>query len=230
MEKRRKSVVITMIIAIVVLALFALGLVLYQLFTAPGIKTEEIDASKAKPATTDIDGVWEVVYGSAPNHSSVGFTFKESLPAEDKITSGSTTHVTGQATVKNKELVSARIVVDMTKVSTDVEKRDINVRNKIFKTEQYPEATFEVDKVTDLSMVGDDAQVAEVKIPGTLTIKGKSQKVDPTFKVVRDQDKILLSSTIRINRNDFGVESPEFVAAQIAEEGDVNVLLSMEKQ
>lgn len=230
MEKRRKSVVITMVAGIVVLALFALGIVLYQLFTGPGIKTGELDASRAKPATTDIDGVWKVAYGSAPNHSSVGFTFEESLPAEDKVTSGSTTHVSGQATVNNKELVSARIVVDMTKVSTDVEKRDINVRTKIFKTDQYPEATFEVDKPTDLSMVGDNAEVAEVSIPGTLTIKGKSQKVEPNFKIVRDKDKIVLSTIMHINRKDFGVESPEFVAAQIAEQGEVNVLLTLEKQ
>ncbi|GGG67916.1 YceI family protein [Corynebacterium pelargi] len=229
MEKRRKSVVITMVIAIVVLALFAVGLVLYQLFTGPGIKTEELDASKAKPATTDVNGVWHVVYGQAPNHSSVGFTFEESLPAEDKVTSGSTTHVEGQATVENEKLVSGRFVVDMTQVSTDVEKRDINVRTKIFKTDEHPEATYEVAGPVDLSGVDDQANVSELKIPGTLSIKGKSQDVDPTFKVVRDGDKIIISTTIRINRNDFGVESPEFVAAQIAEEGDVNVLLTLEK-
>lgn len=230
MDRKKKVIVSIVGTLIVLLALFSAGVAVFQLMNGPGVKTEELDASNAKPATTSIDGDWRVVSGTAPNLSSIGFTFQELLPAEDRVTSGSTRAIKGEAKVENSTLTSGRVEIDMAQIGTDQEKRDINVRSKIFMTDKFPIASFEVTEDVDLSSVGDDAQVAEVVVPGTLTIKDQSNPVKPTFKVVRSGDNIILSTTIHINRKDYNVESPEFIAAKINDEGDINVLLTLAKK
>lgn len=229
MEKRRKLIIGSTVALIVILALVALGIALTSLFTSPGVKTEALDASNAKPATTDVNGHWSVVHGSHPNISAAGFTFHEVLPAEERTTSGSTTEVSGDLSVRNGELTAGRVVVNMESVSTDTEKRDISVRRRIFETDKFPEAYFEADPGTKLDGIADDGQVDTITVPGTLTIHGVSKPVRPEFQVVRDGEKLIVSTTIPVRRQDYGVNSPEFVAAKIANDGEVNVLLTLEK-
>lgn len=229
MDRKRKSIIIIVGAVVVLLALFALATAIYPLLNSPGVKTEELDASNAKPATTEIDGEWRIVYGEKPNFSSIGFTFEEILPGEQQVTSGSTNALEGSATVRNETLESGRVVVDMDQVGTDQEKRDINVRSKIFNTNEFPEAVFEVKEPVSLRDVDSEANVSEIQVPGTLTIKGVTKDVKPTFKVLRSGDQMILSTIIYINRTDYGVETPDFVAARIAENGEVNVLLTLEK-
>ena len=39
----------------------------------------------------------------------------------------------------------------------------------------------------------------------------------------------MVSGAVPIDRNEFGVESPEMIAAEIADMGEVNILLSLQK-
>lgn len=229
MDRKRKSLIIIVGAVVILLGLIAAATVIYPLLNSPGVKTEELDASNAQPATTDINGEWHIVYGNKPNFSSVGFTFEEILPGNQQVTAGSTNALDGDIVIANDTLETGRVVVDMQQVGTDQEKRDINVRSNIFKTDTYPEATFEATEKVSLRDVGDDATVSEIVVPGDLTIKGVTKPVSPTFKVVRSGDQLILSTIIYINRTDFGVETPDFVAARIAENGEVNVLLTLEK-
>ncbi|AKK05905.1 hypothetical protein CMUST_07900 [Corynebacterium mustelae] len=229
MDRKRKPLIIGTVAAVILLATFAVATVLIPVFQGPGVKTGELDPRNATAATTEIDGAWKVVYGDAPNISSVGFTFKELLPSDARTTSGSTRGIRGNATISDATLTSGRIEVDMTSLSTDTERRDINVRQKIFETDSYPSANFEVTENVDLSNIPDDATVAEVTVTGDLTIKGKTNTVTSQYKVLRDGNKLTLSTTIPINRLDFGVETPEFVAAKIAEDGELNILITMMK-
>lgn len=226
----RKLIIVGTTVAIVVLALFALGTVAYSVFNSPGVQTKELDPSKAKPASVDLNGEWVVVHGNQPNVSSVGFTFQEILPAEEKITSGSTNALRGQAFVDDTVLTRAKVEVDMNQVGTDQEKRDINVRTKIFETDKFPTAQYELDKPVNLSDVPDNGSVETIDITGKLTIHGVTKEVTSPFKVLRSGKQLIISTIIPINRLDYGVETPEFVAAKINEEGEVNVLLTFEKK
>lgn len=227
--KFRTLIIVVFVILIVGLASVAVGPTLYQLVMGPGVKTEGIHADGAAPASTDVNGTWNVVHGNIPNTTSAGFTFAEILPGEEKITSGSTIDVSGEVIIEDNTLTSGLMTVDMTHISTDQEKRDINVRMKLFHTDQYPEATFEVTDAVDLSALPDTGTIAQVVIPGELTIHGKSKAVEPTFDVLRTGNQVIIASDIEINRLDFGVETPEFVAAKINETGEINVRIVMEK-
>ncbi|AEG81605.1 hypothetical protein AY498_00295 [Corynebacterium ulcerans] len=229
MEKKHKLIALGTAVIVVLLSVFAVAMAIIPLINGPGVKTEALDASDAKAATTDINGTWEVIYGKAPNISSAGFTFYEVLPAEKRVTSGSTQSVTGTVEVKEQKIVSGKVAINMADIRTDNDKRDNNVRAKIFEVEKYPEATFETTGSTDVSSIPEDGTTTEITIPGKLTIHGKTNTISPSFTIVRDADTVKLSSTIPINRLDYDVNTPEFVAAKIDTNGEINVLLTLKK-
>lgn len=227
--KFRTPIIVVTVIAIIILAFVAIAPPLYNLIMGPGVRTDGLHAEGASAASTNMNGTWDVVAGTLPNHSSVGFTFSEILPAEEKITSGSTSDVTGAIDIADNTLNSGLITVDMTNITTDQKKRDISVRMKLLHTDQFPTAAFEVTEPVDLSSIPDDGTVGQVVIPGTLTVHGETNDVTPTFDVLRTGEQVLIASDIEINRLDYNVEAPEFVAAKIHELGEINVRIALEK-
>lgn len=230
MLKRRKTVVTVLVVLIVVLGLASITPMLYSLIMGPGVKTGDLNAERAMPASTEMDGEWTVDLGDGDNPTAVGFTFNEILPAERKVTSGATQDVNGSVTVTDDTLTAGQIDVEMGDLSTDNERRDVNVRMKILHTDQFPTSTFAITEPADLSGIPDDGTPGEVSLTGDLTIHGVTNEVTDNFEVLRDGDRVVIAGDIAFNRLDFDVESPDFVAAKIAEEGEVNILLSMSKE
>lgn len=225
----RKIMVPIFIVIIVGLTLVAFAPMLYSIFTGPGVTTEPINADKTEPASTDLDGNWEVVKGNPSNYTSVGFTFAEILPAEQTVTSGSTNDVSGQAEISDSTVDSALITVNMDELTTDKQVRDENMKTKLFETAKYPEATFELTEPVDISSLPEDGSLGDVELTGDLTIKGETKSVTETFQAVRDGETILLGGNIPINRLDFNVITPDMIAAKIDEEGTIDIRLTMKK-
>ncbi len=224
-----KVVIAIFVILIVLLALVAVVPVLFALFMGPGIKTEGLDADGAKPATTDVNGEWHVARYRGKNTTSVGFTFYEILPSDRRATSGSTQAVEGWATIEAGTLKAGEVVVDMEQISTDNERRDINVRNKIFHTNEYPTATFSITEPADLSEVPGNGTPGKVTLTGEMEIRGETRPMVHEFDILRDGDRIIVAGDVLIDRHEYGVESPEFVAAKIDDTGELNIRLALEK-
>lgn len=226
--KRRRTLLIVAgsIIVVILLAVAFVPLALGGLF-GNGVKTEGIDESRLKAADTPLDGHWEVSSRPGPNDSSAGFTFFEILPGQEKVTSGSTEGVSGSADIEAGTLTAGEITVDMTNLTSDSDVRDSNVRRKILHTDQFPEATFRVTEPADVSQVPDDGSVAKVELTGEMTIHGETNTVTHEFDVARSGSSLIVAGDVPINRADYGVESPEFVAAKIDEQGEVNIRLNM---
>lgn len=72
--------------------------------------------------------------------------------------------------------------------------------------------------------------MGQVTIPGELTVHGVTNHVEPVFDVVRSGKHVTIASTLPINRLDYDVKPPEFVAALINEEGEANIRLTFEKE
>lgn len=229
MLKSQKTIVSIVVVLVLIIGLAVVAPVIYGLVMGPGVKTGGLNPESAEPASVEMDGQWTVVRGDQDNLTAVGFTFAEILPAEKKITSGSTGDVTGSVTVENETLTAGEIIVDMNNLTTDNERRDVNVRMKILQTDQYPEATFVMTDPVDLSSVPADGTPGQVELSGDLEIHGTTKPVTETFDILRDGEKVIISSDINFNRLDYGVESPEFVAAKIAEEGELNIRIALSK-
>ncbi len=225
----RKLVVTIFVVLIVGLGLFSIAPIVYSAVMGEGVRTGGLSADNAQPASTDVNGEWQVVDGRGPNTTAVGFTFFEVLPGERKNTSGTTNDVTGGVSVVDEQLTAGEITVDMTTVETDNERRDTNVRMKILHTDEYPTSTFEITEPADLSTLPEDGTPGAVTLTGDLTIRGETNEITHDFTALRDGDQVVISGDVPINRMDYGVESPELVAAVIDEEGELNIRLAMEK-
>ncbi|WP_342319719.1 YceI family protein [Corynebacterium mayonis] len=232
-KKRRSNTPIIVAGVLVICALAALAFVplIYGLVSGgTGVRTEGIEEAKLKQATTPIDGTWEVSGKPGANLSSAGFSFHEILPGEEKITSGSTRDVSGTVEISAGVLRAGEIVVDVTNLTTDSDRRDTNVRNKILHTDTYPEAVFAVTQEVDVSQLPEDGSVGQVELTGEMTIHGVTQPVTHTFDVVRSGENVIVAGDVPINREDYGVQTPDFVAAKIDKQGEVNIRLKFEKK
>lgn len=229
MTRKNKIIITIFSIAIVLSVLLALVPTLYSVAMGSGVKTEPLDASDAKPATTEVDGYWNVVHGKGRNTSAAGFTFDEILPSDARSTSGTSYDVNGFVTVTNKAITAGKVSVNLEALQSDTDKRDSNVRRTILETDKYPEATFEVTKPADVSQLPDDGTPAKVELTGNLTIHGQTHELTHSFDAVRDGDAVIVSGTVPLRRMDFGVTSYEFLAAKIAETGELNIRLYLEK-
>lgn len=227
--KKRRILIIAVSIFIVVAVVVAMVPLLMNLFMGNGVKTEGIESEQVSAASTEIDGEWQVTNRPGSNSTSAGFTFDEVLPGERRTTSASTQGVTGFATIVDGTLTAGEIVVDMQHLTSDSDVRDESVRQRIFHTAEYPAATFTVTEPADVSAVPDDGSVGSVELTGGLTIHGTTQPVTQRFDVARSGDRLIVAGDIPINRLDYGVETPELVAAKIAEDGEVNVRVNLTK-
>lgn len=225
----RKGIITLGIIGCLVLAMLTIGPLAYRFFTDRGLQTANLSEG-GEPASVEVDGTWEIVPGAGPNFTQAGYTFREVLPGGEKTTSGRTDnadedHVTGELIVRSGSLEEGLVTVDLASISSDNARRDVNVRNKILHTDDFPEASFSLTKPVDLRGVPDDGSVAEVQATGDLTIHGKIKQITTPLKVLRTGKHVLVEGKVPFNRLDFGVETGDFVAASIEEEGTLDLLL-----
>lgn len=225
-----KPLVILVFIFIVLLAAAAFVPVVYSLlFGDNGVKTEGIDAASLREPTTEAEGTWVVSDRPGPNQTSAGFSFFEILPGERKITSGSTRNVDGDVVIESGAVTSGEVTVDMATVATDNDRRDANVRRTILNTDQYPKATFHLTEPSAINGLPDDGSVGTVTLTGELTIRGVTNTITHDFEAARTGDRIVVAGDVPIRRSDYGVETPDLVAAKVAEEGEINIRLNLEK-
>ncbi|WP_145941073.1 YceI family protein [Corynebacterium glyciniphilum] len=221
----RKGIVTLVVVTVVALAIAIVGPPVYRLLTSEGLQTASIADGSGEPATVGVDGHWDVVSGAGENSSEAGYTFDEVLPGQEKSTSGRTSSVSGSLVVTDGILEEGRVTVDVDSIESDIEKRDIHVRDNILHTDQYPEATFTISDPVDLSSLPEDGSVDTVTVDGELTMHGKTNDVTAELTVLRTGENVIVEGQVPVEREAFGIVSPEFVASQIAEEGTVDLLL-----
>ncbi|WP_297666688.1 YceI family protein [uncultured Corynebacterium sp.] len=224
----RKGIITLAVIGMIVGVLMAFGPLVANYFSDRGLRTADITAG-GEPASVGMDGSWHVVRGAGDNTSQAGYTFDEKLPAGSKTTSGRTEDVEGDVKVEDKKLTKGKITVDVASISSDVEKRDINVRKSILHTDRFPKATFTLTEPADVSNLPDDGTTEKVKVTGDLELRGKKNPVTAELKVLRTGEHVILQGNIPFKRSDFDIQTPQFVAATIADEGTVDLLLVLEQ-
>lgn len=227
----RKRTILIVAVSVFIVAALAVAAIPFvaTLRNDGGVKTEGIQADRLQHASTGLDGTWEVTTQLGANSTSAGFTFEEVLPGQRKTTSASTQQLSGFATIEDGTLSAGEITVDMTGLTSDSDVRDSHVRETIFHTAEFPTATFNVVEPADVSRVPEDGSIAQVDLTGDLTIHGETNRITQAFNVARSGDRLIVAADIPINRNEYGVKTPELVAAKIAEDGEINVRINLTK-
>ncbi|MEJ6548486.1 MULTISPECIES: YceI family protein [unclassified Corynebacterium] len=221
----RKGIVTLVVVAVVALAIAIVGPPVYRLLTSEGLQTASIADGSGEPASVGLDGHWDIVAGAGENSTEAGYTFDEVLPGQEKSTSGRTSSVHGSLVVTDGILEEGRVTVDVASIESDIEKRDIHVRDNILHTDRYPDAVFSITDPVDLSSLPEDGSVDTVTVTGELTMHGQTNEVSTDLRVLRTGENVIVEGQVPVKREDFGIVTPEFVASQIADEGTVDLLL-----
>lgn len=225
-----KPLVYAAVAAIIVLTLIAVVPVTYQAIMNAGVQTGGISDKQAQPASVAADGQWSVADHGAGNETSIGYTFHEILPGQKRETSGSTSSVTGHVTITHNTVTpGSTITADLTSLTTDQQRRDVNVRLKLLDTENFPTASFKLTKPVPLKGVPDDGTIGTATLTGDLTIKGTTNEITAQCDVLRSGKNIVIATTVPFNRLDYGVNTPEFIAAKVDDTGELNIRVVLEQ-
>jgi polyisoprenoid-binding protein YceI len=237
MANRRIAVIVVALVAIVAVG----GIALYGTFLAgdnvaelgldtpapsstvavtdapvqPSASTGAPAATGAPAQTGDLAGPWTVVSGVA------GYRVRETFLQQNAETDavGRTEDVTGSLAVDDDggalRLVSTQIVVDMTTLKSDKDRRDAQLRSRGIQSDTFPTSTF--DLATPVALPADfgSADVA-VTLPGKLTLHGVVQDVTVEGQARLEADgTVVLAGSLPIVFADYGIEAPN-VAGIIA--------------
>lgn len=230
----RKGIITLGVIGIILSVLLAVSPFVVRLLSDKGLQTASL-SSGGEPATIGMDGTWFTVPGYGENSTQAGYTFFEKLPAQDKTTSGRADNhdeenIHGEIKVENNTLIEGFVRVNVDAISSDNERRDINVRRDILKTDQYPQAVFTLTKPADLSRIPSDGTVGSITVTGDLELHGTTRPITTDLQVLRSGASVIVQGNVPVKRSDYGIESGQFVAAVIDDEGTVDLLLVFQQK
>lgn len=142
---------------------------------------------------------------------------------------GSTTEVSGTASVADSKLTAGEITVRTASITTDNDRRDNQFRGNIFDVATHPTATFTVDSPVDLSSLPRDGTTETVTVAGTLTLKDQSRPVSVEMTVLQSGDRLIASGAIPTTWRDFGIEPPRLGFVTVEDNGTVDFLVTLAK-
>jgi polyisoprenoid-binding protein YceI len=109
-----------------------------------------------------------------------------------------------------------KVKVDANTVNTGINARDNHLRKPdYFDVRQFPVISFDSDKITESGKPG------QYLLNGKLTIKGHSREISIPFTVQKEQDGLVFTGRVEINRRDFSVGGSSLILSD-------NLVVSLE--
>jgi polyisoprenoid-binding protein YceI len=176
------------------------------------------------PAPASFDGTWKVGSGSL-----VGYRVQEVLFGQRTTAVGRTSAITGSLQLAGTTVTSARVDVDLTKVTSDQDRRDGQFRGRIMETSRFPTATFTLTQPLALGSLPADGATATTRATGTLAMHGVTKTVTVDLTVKRTGGVVKVSGTIPVAFADHGIEDPSFGPAQVGDRGEIELAIAFTK-
>ena len=167
-----------------------------------------------------IDGTWSVSGGEA------GYRANEILFGQDSEGAGRTSDVTGTMEISGTTVESAEVVVDMTTIASDEERRDGQFHGRIMETATFPEATFTLTEPIDLEEVPAEGEEVTVPVTGEFTIHGVTNEVTFDLTARRSGDTIETSAQVPVVFSDYEIDDPSGGPATVGDEGEIEFALA----
>lgn len=135
--------------------------------------------------------------------------------------------------------ISGQVTVDVASFNSGIELRDEHFRDNYLHTEKYPTATFTFNKIvkSDKKAVKKGESV-KVTIAGTMMMHGmkKDMEIQTTITYLNaikelegygyKGDLLVIKSDFNIKLADFGIERPEFLMLKLADEINIDVVVT----
>ena len=92
-------------------------------------------------------------------------------------------------------------------------------------SDKYPKATFR-GQLEDFDIENLSAESKDVKLKGTLTVHGKEKTIDTIAQLKKEGDKIVFTSILSVEPQEFDIKIPGIVREKIAK--SINLTLNYE--
>jgi polyisoprenoid-binding protein YceI len=196
----------------------------------PGSSTVASAAPLPSGATSTVgpeglDGTWTIdqTIGSFSDFSDsfVGYRVNETFTNQKANTAvGRTPQVTGTLTLAGTSITGVEITADLTRLTSDDDRRDGQLRRQAIETEQFPTATFKLTTPIELGTVPADGQTIDAIATGELTLHGVTKTVEVPIGAKLSGDVVTVTGSIDILFADYDIEQPtSFLVLSIEDHG-----------
>jgi polyisoprenoid-binding protein YceI len=189
----------------------------------PSVKptVRELPARVAYDDLAELVGDWVIADGST-----AGYTIGAVVNGSPTTVSGTTDNVTGSATVDERGLTGATIVVDVAGITTDNAARDAYVRGPALDVDAYPTAVFVLSDPVALSDELVDGQPVVVAASGVLTLHGVSHSVEVSLTAQMENGKLTLAGSVPVSFGDYDIEPIDLGFVSVDDEGSIDFTLA----
>ncbi|MCB0987258.1 MAG: YceI family protein [Microthrixaceae bacterium] len=165
-----------------------------------------------------------------PTRSSLTYEVDEELGGRKTGTAkGTTSGIAGDVALNQADLARTRmgrIVVNIEQFESDNNLRDARIRQDFLQSNEYPLATFDLDKITGLTGEVEEGKTYEFTIDGKVTVKGKPATVtwDATARWEGGELVATATTVAKLSRFDAG---PISIAGLVQTRDDVKLTLKL---
>lgn len=234
MNKKTKTWIITGVAAVAIIG--GGGYYFTNSYLGNNVEIEQVLPASTATSTTAVDstgttvasdvvgseqlnGDWNISEGSKVYFSVT--TSQETVNFVDEQVSGTWT-----INVDDASQMKAEGQIEMDGIDSGNGQRDGHVKEAdFFDIATYPQATFTATSFEGLPAEWPVGQTVDVKMNGTLTVKGVEKEVTFDAKAAYDNDQVLLSATSMVTFEDFGMENPHSVV--LSTENDIKLQLEL---
>ena len=139
---------------------------------------------------------------------------------------GRTSDVRGSLTIDGTTVTAAKVVADLTTVSSDERRRDGQFQGRIMNTAEFPTVTFALTEPIVFETVPAAGQTVTRTATGTLTLRGTTKPVTVELTAKWDGgDEIQVNGEIPIVFDDYGIPNPSFGGISTEDHGSLELLV-----
>ena len=198
--------------------------------TAAGSTGAGIASSSTTTADAGaVDGEWSVVTGTGVW---VGYRVEETVGpnAVHGTAVGRTPGVEGSLSIADSKVTAVDITADLTRLTSDEDRRDKRLHTGALATDTFPEATFSLTEPIELGALPALGEKLPVKAKGELTIHGVTKTVELDLDTRWNGDSIDVAGKTVIRFDDYGIDNPSFAGMlSVEDRGILELQLTFER-
>jgi polyisoprenoid-binding protein YceI len=205
---------------------------------APGSSASSAAPRTGAVSTLGADGLngdWAIdqTIGSFSDFSGsfVGYRVNETFTnqrANEAV--GRTPQVTGTLAFAGTTITAVEVTADLTRLQSDDDRRDGQLRRQALETDRFPTATFKLTSPIELASAPVDGSPFSATAAGELTLHGARKAVEVPVEATLAGGVVTVTGKIDIRFADYGIEQPSsFIVLSIEDHGTMEFQLHFRK-
>ena len=192
-------------------------------------QTTQTDGVSTSDAASGLNGTWTLVQGA---NSFVGYRVNEELGGVGSTTAvGRTTALQGSLTFDGNAITATSVTADVSKLASDKDMRDQQLKQQALESSKYPTATFALTSPISIADIPENGETVIQTITGKLTLHGVTRDVTMQVQGVLDGSQLIVVGSTNIAFADYNIAQPKSMAVlSIEDHGTLELQLVFARQ